>query len=95
MQDPYLLQFTKCPAAHMGDLLCGCYTSNFCFLDWVQFWGIRKIGHEGTSRWAILPPSDESKKSMSNIYTNISSLGERTKTYVNPLDNSRASHAGI
>jgi hypothetical protein len=30
----------------------------FWFFDWIQFWGIRKIGHEGTSRWAILPPSD-------------------------------------
>ena len=31
----------------------------FSFFDWMQFWGIRKIGHEATSRWAILPPSSE------------------------------------
>ena len=31
----------------------------FSFFDWMHFWGIRKFGHEGTSRWAILPPSNE------------------------------------
>jgi hypothetical protein len=25
----------------------------------MQFLGIRKIGNEGTSRWAILPPSSD------------------------------------
>jgi hypothetical protein len=28
-------------------------------LGWMQFWGIREIGHEGTSRWVNLPPSNE------------------------------------
>jgi hypothetical protein len=54
--------------------------------------GIRKIGHEGTFRWAILAPSSEMflleaahrfllldfiKKSMSSIYTNIGPSGLR------------------
>ena len=32
---------------------------HFCFFDWMEFWGIRKIGHESTSRWSNLPPSSE------------------------------------
>jgi hypothetical protein len=32
---------------------------HFYFFYWMQFWGIRKFGHEGTSRSAILPPSNE------------------------------------
>ena len=31
----------------------------FSFIDPTLFGGIRKIGHGATSRWAILPPSNE------------------------------------